>query len=643
MTNLKEFWGIMNVLDSADDVALFVVSSRDQKILYCNHLVTVLTGAHTGSDIERVWDKEDFKKAVERCNEGGTYRYVVEQSTFGTRRNVTVGKVVWSQGVLAYSFLITTHADDEEEQERERIFTILGRSYRHIFTFDTMSGEVTTLLRPHEHSENGHLRGVYYHPVSFDEWRNSVISMIGQEDEKERLRSLLDPQVIMDNLRRGDYAFQFKRYSGSSNDWCELRFQRFDEIDGKVICTEKSLDEELNLNDDERKNEMILNSLSNIFRSIYLIDLKKGSFTTVKADGLLFGIPDEGSYGTLSDIVMELIPDDAQKKDFANVFSIKALSEAFGDGAENVAREYNNTLNDDMGWTGITAFKPPYSIGFEDKCVLTFLDITERKRVEAERNEKNIVVDVLSSRYIAVFFVKLKDGSFHSIAVPPRFRYIEKQFDHIAEAMKHYAKAYVLEQYRYIFKSGLPSVVEDGQIENGGKREYVFKSVEDSWIRINVFPVESKNGPEEVILAFEDFNDMMEQRRLNAIYNTTLLADYDMVMEYDPTDDQMFRLNYDGERIVREKPIGVGGLNSPDFEKNAVIHPDDLSLFVMACKKATVDESFEEGKTVSHMFLRRKNRETGEYSLFMYAFHYFEELGRRKVLITLRDAEREVL
>ena len=233
-----------------------------------------------------------------------------------------------------------------------------------------MSGEVTTLLRPHEHNDMGHLRGVYYHPVRFDEWRNSVISMIGQDEEKERLRSLIDPQVIMDNLRRGDYAFQFKQYNGLKNDWCEIRFQRFDELDGKVICTEKSLDEELNLNDEERKNQIILNSLSNLFRSIYLIDLKKGSFTTVKADGLLFGIPDEGSYGMLSDIVTELIPDDAQKKDFANVFSIKALSEAFGDGAENVAREYNNALNDELGWTGITAFKPPYSIGFEDKCVL---------------------------------------------------------------------------------------------------------------------------------------------------------------------------------------------------------------------------------------------------------------------------------
>ena len=70
MGDLKEFWGMMNVLDSADDVAVFVVSGRDQSILYCNHLVTVLTNAHTGSPVSQVWDMEDYRKANTRCNEG---------------------------------------------------------------------------------------------------------------------------------------------------------------------------------------------------------------------------------------------------------------------------------------------------------------------------------------------------------------------------------------------------------------------------------------------------------------------------------------------------------------------------------------------------------------------------------------------
>ena len=42
------------------------------------------------------------------------------------------------------------------------------------------------------------------------------------------------------------------------------------------------------------------------------------------------------------------------------------------------------------------------------------------------------------------------------------------------------------------------------------------------------------------------------------------------------------------------------------------------------------------------MFLR-DCRGTGQYRLFMYAFHYFEEMGRNRVLIMARDADREIL
>ena len=159
MSDLKEFWGMMNVLDNADDVAIFVVSGRDQTLLYCNHLVTVLTNAHTGSPVSQVWDMEDYRKANTRCNEGGTYRYVVEKSAFGKRRNVTVSKVVWSSGILAYSFLITAHVDDKEEEERDKIFNLLGRNFRHIYLIDMMKGDVTTLIKPVDGGE-GHYRAV---------------------------------------------------------------------------------------------------------------------------------------------------------------------------------------------------------------------------------------------------------------------------------------------------------------------------------------------------------------------------------------------------------------------------------------------------------------------------------------------------
>ncbi|MBR6256837.1 MAG: hypothetical protein IKR23_05600 [Lachnospiraceae bacterium] len=642
MSDLKEFWGMMNVLDNADDVAIFVVSGRDQTLLYCNHLVTVLTNAHTGSPVSQVWDMEDYRKANTRCNEGGTYRYVVEKSAFGKRRNVTVSKVVWSSGILAYSFLITAHVDDKEEEERDKIFNLLGRNFRHIYLIDMMKGDVTTLIKPVDGGE-GHYRAVYYHPVSFDEWRRDMIEALAHPDDREQLRSVLDPAAVRGKLEeRGDYAFQYRQSRGDVYHWTELRFRKLDEIKGKIVCTERDVQGEISLSDRERANEAILSSLSNAYRSIYLLDMANNEYSTVKADALLFGTPKEGNYDTLLQIVSEFIPDSGQKRDLAATFSAKALAEALSGDVDNVVREYASAINEGESWMSITAFMPPYMQGMEDKCVLTFMDITENKRVEAERNEKNIIVDVLSARYRSVYFVDLIKGTYHSIQIPQEYRYIEKQFKTIDAAMDHYAKAYVLEQYRDIFKNSLSRKEVLAHKNDHTRREYVYRTVEDTWIRLHIYPLSDEKGHAEAILIFEDFTDVMVQREVSLLYNAVLLADYDYMYEYDIDTDMIYSLQFNGERLIREKSWD-SDLHSDEFKKQVPIHPDDLPLFLLALSKENLDDAFAAGKTVSHMFFRRKVAEDSEYRLFMYGMHYFEDMGKRRVLIMARDSEREVM
>lgn len=638
---MKELWGIMNVLDSADDVALFVVSGRDAKILYCNHYVTVVTNAHAGSDVSKVWDPSDFRKAVERCNAGGTYRYIVERSPFGKRQNVTVGKVVWSQGVLAYYFLLTFHVDDEEEEERDRIFHILGQSYDHVFLIGIRKGEVTTLLKGDRNEDEGHYRAVYYHPVSYDEWRHEIIESLSHPDDIEELSQYLDPIHVMDGLTKGDYAFQYRKRCKEGYRWYELRFQRLDELEGKIVCTERDVEGEISLSERERRNEVILRSISNSYRSIYLLDLATGEYTTVKPDRLLFGIPNEGAYDVMMTIVAELIPDEKQKNDFRQMFSIEALSEAFGAEAENISRDYESALDETKSWMSVTAFKPPYMQGMENKCVLTFLDVTEHKRIEAERNEKNIVIDILSSRYIAVFFIEMSDGSFHSITIPLAYRYIEKQFKDIRTAMLHYAKAYVLEQYRDIFTDQItPEKIRAMDAGKAMKLEYIYRTVEDRWLRLHIFPVMEDGTMKETILAFEDYGDVMVQRELGMIYNATMLSDYDYMYEYEPESDSIYTLSFDGEQLGREKKQ-VKGLHSEEFRKEILVHPDDLPVLLQACDLETIRESMANGKTVTHLFLRMEVE--GEYRLFMYSFHYFRFMDKLRVLVMARDSEREIL
>ena len=508
MSDIKEFWGIMNILDNADDVGIFVVSGRDGKLLYCNHLVTVLTNGHMGSHVSEVWDIEDYKKASARCNEGGTYRYRAERSRFGKRKNVTVSKVVWSKGILAYCFLITPQADAQGESEREKIFNLLGRSYRHIFLIDKYSGEVTTLLKPTWRDAEGNYQTVYYHPVHFDEWKRDLVQVHSHPDDAKMIEMFLEMPKVIDALEHDEYVFQYRRKNGSEYIWSEMRFLQPEELEGRIVCTERDADREMSPGSRDRQSEIVLRTLGNVYRSIYLVDMKTSEYSTVKRDAFLFGIPEAGDYDTLTDIALELIPDEGQRADYQNCFSALALAAAFAEGAPNVSKEYMSALNEQVSWMAVTAFETPCMQGMEDKCVLTFMDITAQKRVEAERNEKNIVVDALSSRYIGVYFVNLTDDSFHSIATPQEFRYIEKQFASAGDAIEHYAKAYVLERFREDFRAQMSRKSLLQRQEDQSERVLFYQSVDDRRMRLHIYPVPQEHGFKEVILAFEDCTDM---------------------------------------------------------------------------------------------------------------------------------------
>ncbi len=510
MADMKEFWGIMRVLDSADDVALFIVSARDQKLLYCNHLVTMLTNAHTGSDLSKVWDPEDYRKAVSACTGSGAYRYIVEHSAFGMRKNVTVSKVVWNQGIQAHSFLLTSHVEEEEVRERDRIFQLLGQSYLHIFMLDLRKGKVTALLNKPLTENEGNFQAIYYHPINFDDWKKQFTDNLSHPDDRTLISDYLEPGMILDGLSKGSYSFQYRHRTVDSYRWHELSFRQLDGMDGRITCTERDVDGEITLNEHDRRNEVILRSIYNIFRSVYLLDLDTGVYTTVKPDRMLFGIPGEGDYDVLTSIVGELIPDEGQKHDYFRIFSVEALKEAFGnESVENVAREYASNLSEEIGWTSVTAFRPPYMQGMEGKCVLTFMDVTTRKQVEADRDEKRMLLDALLSGYKAVFFSDTQKGLYHSLAVPSEFRYIEKQYRDMQEAIRHYARAYVLEEYRDTFLHLLSPEQLDKLVKEGLKRELIYRSVSDQWIRLNIISLSSGEESREAILVFEEYGEFM--------------------------------------------------------------------------------------------------------------------------------------
>ena len=638
---MDESWGLKSILDASDDVALFVVCERDEKILYCNHLVTIKTGIHAGSSFKNVWN--EYTKLVDSHNESRISRYHFDETPFGPDKNVTVTKIVWEGGLLAYAFIVAPHTKSSDDRDREAILNALGKSFLNVRVIDAEDENSVHTVFLHDKQSMW-----LYKPMSIEEWRASLLENYVYIDDVEKVSECLDYNNIIKGVNEDDdgITLQYRRKCNDEYRWTEMHIAYLSSDDNKkrIVCTEKDIHGDLAVNRENLDNDLIMKSLANIYRSVYLLDLENGEYTTVKPDKLLFGIPGEGVFEELIQIVCELIPDATQKKDLNEYFSLEALRNAFKSDVENIGREYNSCLSEGVNWMNISVFKPPYKKGMENKCVVTFMDITEHKRVEAERNENSIAIDVLSSRYVAVIFVKESDYSYNVIRIPQRYKYIEKQFDNIHDAANHYISAYVLENYKKLLRINvdLDTHVGEGEEEDNINQEFVFKNVEDNWIRLTISRVAGGgNGDAEFIMAFEDYNDIMDQYSSSSLYSKMILADYELMYEYDPQKDIFYILVYDGTRLVRQLPE-----NNQDHSLRPrveyYIHPDDKDYFMIACNLYNVSECLKDGKTVSHLYLRRRD-EAGGYHAYMYGFHYFEEFENKTVLILARDADKELV
>lgn len=630
---MEESWGLKSLLDRADDVAMFVVSVRDSKILYCNHFCAIHTRLHPGSLVQEAF--REWDELLHELGESMSGRFVLAETHFGKDRSITMNRMVWSGGVQAIGVLVTPHKEADADEETQQIYKSLGESYQWMFILDAEKSQIRQVVKPKDEQFN------LYQPIDFDDWKRSrYFPLVHPEDSDNVFRSFELGEIFRRvSESNGRYSGQLRRRFGENYHWVECTFRRMDGLgDKRIVMTEKDIQGELSMTQKSLENELILKSLSNIYRSIYLLDLKNGEYQTVKPDELLFGISGNGDYQELLGITAEMITEEKQKEDLKAYFSLEALRKAYEEEKENIGREYRSLLIKDGGWMSINAFRPPHLKSLENKCVLTFADITEHKRVEAERNENTIAIDVLSSRYMALFFAKLNGREYHSIKIPAQYAYLEKQYKDIREAFSYYTSAYVLEPYREMLRN-IPGSLKPDEDGETTKTEYIYKNIDDQWIRLNIFLIPRTSGDTEIIIAMEDYDDVMEQHALSAIYNATMLNDYEVMYEYNPQNDMAYQLVFDGERLVRVQADSNNG-SLMEIIKGR-IHPDEIGMFMEACSYETVKACVDEGKTVTHMYFRRYDGLF--YKNYMYGFHYFEEFNTPRVMIMVRDGEKEMM
>lgn len=632
--NTNEAWGLKSILDNSEDVAVFVVSELEDKILYCNYLVTLKTGRHEDSSFKGMW--ESVRRHMKECGEGRTYRCVEQDTPFGKNKNVTISRMVWQSSTKAYTFTVTPHIESEEENELEAIFKALGKSYLSVQVLDINNNKIKTVFVA------DHRATWYTKPIDFDTFKTRLMAEYVYEQDAEVVSGFLESSAISKAISEGkkNQSIQFRRKVDGEHRWTEFQISTLSDEDNnvKIVCTQRDIHGELALNEDQKINQMIMESLANSYRSVYLLDLESGQYTTVKPDELLFGIPGSGNYNNLMTIVSELIPDEGQKKDLSEYFAIEALNTAFDSGLENIGREYNSNLSEETSWMSISAFRPPFVQGLQNKCILTFMDITEHKRVEKERDETDLAINVLSARFKAVFCFDISNLSYRVIRLPQNYKYVEKQYHNMHDAYKHYLSAYVLEEYRESLLKDLERIISCGDNGESCTRESVYRNVDNRWIKLIIERV--PGSASEFIMAFVDYSDILERYSLSTVYAKMMLANYDHMYEYDPLEKKYYELIYDGERLVRDSDED-NGVMADGFKLLRAIHPDDAVLFRAVCTDEIIEENLRNNKSVTHLYFRKMVGE--DYHSYMYGFHYFEELGKKTILIMERDADKEIM
>lgn len=533
----------------------------------------------------------------------------------------------------------------KNDEDVSVFFKAIGKSYVSIQILNERDNIVSTVFANPEQRK--------YFPkqiMDFKSWKEIMLDDYIHPDDASnalyyisRADSVSDFPDIKENV-----TVQYRRNTGEEYRWTELCIFRLESIekDGaiRIICTQRDIHGELAVNRHNLEKEIIFKSVINTYRSVYLVDFETSEYTTIKPDELLFGIPEAGKCEELLNIISEFMDDDNQKIDLKERFSVDGLIDAFNNGFDIVAKEYNSSLIGTDAWMSITAIKSQASQNLKNKCILTFVDLTEPRRIEKVRNETKIALDVLSSKFIAVFFINGIDFSFHPIRVPKDYQYLDKQFSNIIEAFEHYVCCYVLEEYRDKLRKIVNSLARGTlEFKDNYKQEYVYRSVNDKWIRFSITAVPGVVTSAEYILAFEDYNDTYEQLSHSAIYNKIMLADYEHMYEYDPDKDYVYELKFDGERLVREETENSRDMlrliSDPDY--NGKIHPEDMTAMSYACSKDIIMENIMKGKTVNHMYIRRIR--DGMYHSYMYGFHYYKEFGKSYVLIMERDSDKEIV
>lgn len=253
---------------------------------------------------------------------------------------------------------------------------------------------------------------------------------------------------------------------------------------------------------------------------------------------------------------------------------------------------------------------------------------------EASQRQRSEMLLYFSREYFEVYVVDLNKGSYEIIRTAERHGDdIRKLTGDFAQLMERAVESWTRPSYRGKFDQLLdPKKIKERFASGEKKIEFIYKSYDEKWKRLECFPVPDYGSDnEKMIFALRDYTDEM-QIRTNEVLATEAMNDIYTLVAFRDIEADRYECGYHRMENVLDFPDK--GVYSEWVEKmSACIHEKDREKFLTELS----DERFHrEGRAECEYRIRDRD---GEYHYYRQYNAKVKVLSGLKMVILIRNID----
>lgn len=396
-----------NILDALQMTAIYVIREDNHEILYYNRRVQeVAPNIQNGMVCHEIWEGTCAKCPLLHIGDKQEARSINYDDPFGKAVEIAATRLMWEDRIPAFMIAVTPYA----EVANYVYYKVLrGNLNTDEYTSVKVDEEELQDMQGHLESLSGWLEGVAAGGYIYDE-------------DVERYRKFVQISRMREELKNGAGILNciYRRRVGDRFRWYTLEIvpdADYTDDNQKVMIYVKDVHDSfrdgLELEEINKRNQEIINSLGEMNFAIYVVDLQSGGVNIVQTTETVRRVVRSDIY--LWDTIFtgkgssNIAPED--RGEFAEKFSLEAMRHAWEKGEKKRNLVCRALLHGEWRYISVSAyFKESSRQG--GYAILAFQDVDERTKrdMERTRNDRRMAA-IIKSQYSILSTVNLKTGS----------------------------------------------------------------------------------------------------------------------------------------------------------------------------------------------------------------------------------------